>query len=142
MNEQHLLEEAEYMDIILALLQKPYNIDSLIKIVFISFCVHNENDLLKYSNRKHDFVDTFLENISFKLEVNKSEIESIFGVLDILRKQKIIDISDDKVFVKKYINYSVQNPLIQKCALREVNPVSEINKLDSKALLEEVIRYV
>ncbi len=142
MNEQLLLEEAEYMDIILSLLQKPYNIDSLIKIVFISFCIHNESDLLKYSNRKKDFVDTFIENISFKLEVNKSEIVSIFKVLDILKMQGIIDIVGDRIFRKKSIEFKTQNLLIQKCALRELNPISETNKLDAKALLEEVIRYV
>ncbi len=142
MNEQLLLEEAEYMDIILSLLQKPYNIDSLIKIVFISFCIHNESDWLKYSNRKKDFVDTFIENISFKLEANKSEMVSIFEVLDILKKQDIIDIVDDKILKKKNIKFDIQNILIQKCVLRELNPISETNKLDSKALLEEVIRYV
>lgn len=141
MNE-YLLEEAEYMDIILSLLQKPYNIDSLTKIVFISFCIHNENDLSKYLNRKKNFVDTFIENISFKLEANKSEIVSIFKVLDILGNQKIIDIVDDKIIQKKTIEFNVQNALIQKCALSELNAISETNKLDSKALLEEVIRYV
>ena len=139
---KYLLEEAEYMDIILSLLQEPYNIDSLIKIIFISFCIHNESNLLKYTNRKQDFVDTFIENISFKLEVNKNELISIFGVLDILRKQKIIDIVGDKIIGKKTIEFNTQNPLIQKCASSELNPISETNKLDSKALLEEVIRYV
>lgn len=141
MNE-YLLEEAEYMDIILSLLQEPYNIDSMIKIIFISFCIHNESNLLKYTNRKQDFVDTFIENISFKLEVNKNELISIFRVLDILRKQKIIDIAGDKITEKKTIEFNAQNPLIQKCASSELNPISETNKLDSKALLEEVIRYV
>lgn len=141
MNE-HLLKEAEYMDIILSLLQEPYNIDSLIKIVFISFCIHNESNLSKYTNRKQDFVDTFIENISFKLEVNRNELISIFRVLDILRKQKIIDIADDKIIKQKTIEFNTQNALIQKCASGELNPISETNKLDSKALLEEVIRYV
>ena len=141
MNE-YLLEEAEYMDIILSLLQEPYNIDSMIKIIFISFCIHNESNLLKYTNRKQDFVDTFIENISFKLEVNKNELISIFSVLDILRKQKIIDIAGDKITKKKTIEFKTQNRLIQKCASSELNPISETNKLDSKALLEEVIRHV
>lgn len=141
MNE-NLLEEAEYMDIILSLLQEPYHVDSLIKIVFISFCIHNESNLLKYVNRKQNFVDTFIENISFKLEVNKNELISIFGVVDILKNQKIIDIAGDKIMRRKTIEFNTQNLLIRKCATSELNPISETNKLDPKALLEEVIRYV
>ena len=41
MNE--LLLESEYAEIIIELLKDPYNVDSVIKIVFMAFCVRNES---------------------------------------------------------------------------------------------------
>lgn len=142
MMNKSLMEEAEYMDIIVSLLQSPYNIESLTKMVFISFCVHAEKDISKYTNRKKDFVDTFIENVSLKLEVHKHELKSIFKVLNILCQQNIISIEGDKITLISVVETEAQNVLIQKCSMRALNPITEVNKLDAKALLEEVIRYV
>ena len=142
MMNKSLMEEAEYMDILVSLLQSPYNIESLTKLVFISFCVHSEKDISKYLNRKKDFVDTFIENVSLKLEVHKNELKSIFKVLNILCQQNIISIEGDKITLIREVETETQNVLIQKCSMRDLNPITEVNKLDAKALLEEVIRYV
>ena len=55
-----LLLQSEYADIIIELLKDPYNVDSIVKIVFLAFCVRNEQKV-SYGSRKTDLVN-FLDN--------------------------------------------------------------------------------
>lgn len=40
MNKEKLLREAEYADIVLTLLNSPYAITSITKLIFIAFCIN------------------------------------------------------------------------------------------------------
>lgn len=142
MNRKTLIKQAEYLDIVLVLINKPYCFNSLTKIVFTAFCIHNETNPNKYSNRKKDFVNTFMENISLKLQTHKEDLSTIFEILDILKLQGYIKIDGDMIVNCKQCDVKTKNNLLDKCSLKAVNPIFEINKLDSKAMLEEVIRYV
>ena len=79
MNKEKLLREAEYADIILTLLNSPYAITSITKLIFIAFCVKHENNLPTYRNRVKDFIDIF-----FKIEEEKKKLDS---QIELLRSQ-------------------------------------------------------
>ena len=142
MDKSKIILDAEYTDIILTLLQKPYYISSITKLVFIAFCVKHENNIQTYANRSKDFVDCFFKNISLKLSAHYEEINSILSVIDMLNKTSIILVSSDSIDLKRSINHDPENIFLKFCAKKVPNPIVEINKLNAKALLEEVIRYV
>lgn len=50
--------EGEYLEIIAELLGEKYEVNSLIKLVFMAFCIRNEKKG-SYGVRKKDFVDAF-----------------------------------------------------------------------------------
>lgn len=143
MKIETVITEAEYTDIILTLLESPYNISSLTKLTFIAFCVKHEDNKSAYRNRTKDFVDTFIGNVSLKLTARYEEIKMIFHVFKILENAKIIKIVNDSIEVIGQIpNHTYENEFLKFCNGKIPNPIIEVNKLDSKALLEEVIRYV
>ena len=45
MNKEKLLREAEYADIVLTLLNSPYAITSITKLIFIAFCIKYESNI-------------------------------------------------------------------------------------------------
>lgn len=143
MKFESVLLEAEYTNIILTLLETPYNISSVTKLTFIAFCVKHENNMLSYRNRTKDFVDTFISNVSLKLTAHYEDIKIIFQVLKILQDSQIIDVEKDEIKVVATIpSHTNENDFLNFCSDKIPNPIVEINKLDSKALIEEVIRYV
>lgn len=140
MNE--LLLESEYAEIIIDLLKAPYNIDSVIKIVFMAFCIRNENKS-SYRNRKTDFVDVLLGNIDIKLLSHPDELISIFNILNKLKKSGWIKTDQGKVIVLQEIDgFQCYNKFLRGCKGKDINPIIEINKLDDRAFIEEVLRHV
>lgn len=137
-----IIKEAEYADIVLSLLSKPYQISSVTKIIFFAFCINHEDSLVSYRNRTKDFVDVFFENISLKLATDYKDIGKIVHVLDMLVKTQKINIIGDYIEIKEEIKHNFENSFIRMCANKTPNPVLELNKLDAKAVIEEVIRYV
>ena len=142
MNKEKLLQEAEYADIILTLLGSPYAITSITKLIFIAFCVRHESNLSSYKNRSKDFIDVFFKNISLKLSAHYNDIGLILYFVDILKNTSKISIVGDSIELGVELTHSPENHFLQFCAKKVPNPIVEINKLDAKALLEEVIRYV
>lgn len=142
MNKQKLLQEAEYADIILTLLNSPYAITSITKLIFIAFCVRYESNISAYKNRSKDFIDVFFKNISLKLSAHYDDIELILHFVDILKNTSKVSISGDYIELISEFKHLPENHFLQFCAKKVPNPIVEINKLDAKALLEEVIRYV
>lgn len=137
-----IIKEAEYADIILALLGEPYKINSVTKIIFFAFCIRYEDGFASYRNRTKDFVDVFFENISLKLATNYKDIGKILCVLRMLVKTGKISITEDTIQVLEELKYSTENDFIKRCSGKIPNPILEINKLDAIAVIEEVIRYV
>lgn len=142
MNKEKLLREAEYADIILTLLNSPYVITSITKLIFIAFCVRYESNISAYKNRSKDFIDVFFKNISLKLSAHYDDIELILHFVDILKNTSKVSISGDYIELISEFKHLPENHFLQFCAKKVPNPIVEINKLDAKALLEEVIRYV
>lgn len=142
MNKNELLLEAEYADIVLTLLHPPYNITSITKLIFISFCVKHETNMSAYKNRSKNFVDIFFKNISLKLSVHYEDISAILHLIEILRNTSKVTIEKDQITLIKELKHRTENLFLQSLSSKVPNPIAEINKLDSKALLEEVIRYV
>lgn len=140
--QSNIIIEAEYADILMALLNNPYNINSIIKLVFIAFCVKHEKNLKVYSKRRKDFVDTFISNIDIKLISHSNELSIIFEVIDKLQANGFINIHKDQIYVLKLLPVKVQNKFLKFCESKRQNPILEVNKLDSKAFMEEVLRYV
>lgn len=137
-----VVKVAEYADIVLSLLEEPYCITSVTKVVFFAFCIRHEERFVLYRNRTKDFVDVFFENISLKLATNYKDLEKIFFVLNLLVKTEKISIEDDTIIVVDNLEPKFENDFIKMCNGRVPNPILEINKLDSTAVIEEVIRYV
>lgn len=142
MNKNELLLEAEYADIVLTLLHPPYNITSITKLIFISFCVKHETNISAYKNRSKDFVDIFFKNISLKLSAHYEDVSVILHFIEILKNTSKVIIEKDQITLVEEMKHPTENRFLQFCIKKVPNPIAEINKLDSKALLEEVIRYV
>lgn len=142
MNKERLLQEAEYADIVLTLLSPPYAITSITKLIFIAFCIKYENNIPSYKKRSKDFIDVFFKNLSLKLSAHYNDIELILHLIDILKNTSKITISGDYIELNEELAHTSENHFLQFCSQKHPNPIIEINKLDAKALLEEVIRYV
>lgn len=140
MNE--LLLQSEYAEIMIELLEEPYRINSVIKIVFMSFCIRNEMRS-SYRNRKTDFVDELLSNLSIKLLSHPKELGGVFAVLNMLETCGWIRIDSGIITVLKDLaDFKCENKFLKGCKSKEINPIIEVNKLDDKAFLEEVLRHV
>lgn len=137
-----VISEAEYADIIITLLKPPYEISSITKLIFIAFCVKNETNQPQYKNRTKDFVDVFMSNISLKLAAHNQEIMQIIRVIDKLNKTSKVSISQDEISLIHEFDFQTESNFLKFCKTKNPNPINEVNKLDPKALLEEVLRYV
>ena len=142
MTNEKLIQEAEYADIIITLLNFPYGISSVTKLVFFAFCIKHEQNTGAYGKRTKDFVDTFFNNISVKLPTHYDDIGTIIHFIDMLKKTSMITVDGDSITLNKERSHFPENKFLQACVNRSPNPIIEINKLDAKAMLEEVIRYV
>lgn len=142
MTNEKIIREAEYADIIITLLNFPYGISSVTKLVFFAFCIKHEQNTGAYGKRTKDFVDTFFNNISVKFSTHYADIETIIHFIDMLNQTSMINVDGDSITVNKEIAHFPENKFLRACVNRSPNPIIEINKLDAKAMLEEVIRYV
>ena len=138
----NIIFEAEYADIILTLLQPPYSITSLTKLVFISFCSKYETNTQFYINRSKDFVDIFMRNITLKLSSHYEDLETILHFIQMLEHTSVVTIEKNEIWMNQPVAHQVENKFLKFCANKVPNPILEIKKLDEKALIEEVIRYV
>jgi hypothetical protein len=137
-----VISEAEYADIIITLLKPPYEIASITKLAFIAFCVKNETNQSYYKNRTKDFVDVFMRNVSLKLTAHNQEIMQIIRVIDKLNKTSKVSISADEIRLIHEFDFRTESSFLEFCKTKKPNPINEVNKLDPKALIEEVLRYV
>ena len=142
MNKEKLLREAEYADIVLTLLNSPYAITSITKLIFIAFCIKYESNISAYKNRSKDFVDVFFKNISLKLSAHYDDIELILHFVDILKNTSKVSINGDYIELSSELTHLPENHFLQFCAKKLPNPIIAINKLDAMALIEEVLRHV
>ena len=141
-NMNDLLLQGEYADIMVELLNEPYKVDSVVKIVFLAFCVRNETQT-SYRNRRTDFVDVLLNNLNIKLLSHPDELQNIFEVLNKMKKCGWITIEGGRIAILKDFNKSKSdNRFLVGCRGRNINPVIEVNKLDDRAFIEEVLRHV
>ena len=137
-----LLLQGEYADIIVELLKDPYNVDSVVKIVFLAFCIRNEAQV-SFRNRKTDFVDLLLSNLNIKLLSHPNELRNIFEVLNKMRRCGWIKTENGKISILKELDKSKsENRFLTGCRGKDINPVVEVNKLDDRAFIEEVLRHV
>lgn len=84
----------------------------------------------------------FFKNISLKLSAHYDDIELILHFVDILKNTSKVSINGDYIELSSELTHLPENHFLQFCAKKLPNPIIEINKLDAKALIEEVIRYV
>ena len=144
MNQSNLITEAEYADIILTLINKPYCITSITKLIFIAFCIEHVqiNSILTYRNRTKDFIDVFFNNISVQLLTYHDDIKIILHFINILHNTNKIGINCDEIIPTNIVQHNTENTFLNFCNNQKINPIIEISKLDAKGLIEEVIRYV
>lgn len=134
--------EGEYLEIIAELLGEKYKINSLIKLVFMSFCIRNEKKN-SYGTRKKDVVNAFLDNINVKLISHPEELEAIFEVIFKLKTSGWITVEEDLITVVRSLeDMECRNKFMNRCKDGQINPIREVNKLDSRAFAEEVLRHV
>ncbi len=134
--------EAEYLEIIIELLSEKYNVNSLIKLVFMAFCIKHGKKT-SYNGRKKDFVDVFSSSINVKLLSHPDEMESILEVIHKMKASGWIKLEGDIVTVVRNLNkFKCENSFLVCCGEKNINPIQEVNKLDSRAFMEEVLRHV
>lgn len=135
---------AEYIEIEEGLLQEPFSIKSIHKLIFISFCVYHQANYGKRYNRL-DITQTFFRTLSGKLLTNLYDLQVIMFGVQILEKSGIIEVDEEGHIetlddLKTLIQH---NPFLQKFKGKSVgNPILAVNRLDDKAFMEEVVRYV
>ena len=141
--QNNLMLQAEYADIILALLGSPYDIDSVVKLVFIAFCVKEETSA-SYGRRENNLVDALLNNLDIKLISHPDELKAIFEVLSKLKKCGWIATENGRIRkLRELPDCECNNEFLSKYRKKpDNNPVNEVNKLDDKAFVEEVLRHV
>lgn len=140
--DKDLLKFAIYTDINVGLIQSPYSIRSISKIVFIAFCVYYQ-DGKRYN--KLDITQTFFSTLSEKLLAHIDDLEIIIRSIMMLEKSGIIQVGEDGIFtVSDELNgLKSHNTFLKKFISKEKNnPILSVNLLDDKAFMEEVIRYV
>ncbi len=134
--------EGEYLEIIIELLGKQYNVGSLIKLVFMSFCIKN-GKRSSYGGRKRDFVDVFFSSLNVKLLSHSDELIAILEVIYKMKSSGWIKVEDDEITVLKELDdFKRENKFLVGCRNKDINPIREVNKLDSRAFTEEVLRHV
>lgn len=134
--------EGEYIEIVIELLGRQYNVRSLIKLVFMSFCIRNGKGSM-FGGRKKDFVDVFFSSLSLKLLSHPDEMKAILEVIYKMKSSGWIKVEADEVTVIKNLDgFKCDNSFLVKCRDKEFNPICEVNKLDSRAFTEEVLRHV
>jgi len=70
-------------------------------------------------------------------------LRSIFEVLNKLKKCGWISILNGKIKIIKELNVAKsENKFLTICSGKDINPIAEVNKLDDKAFIEEVLRHV
>ena len=105
MTNDRIIQEAEYADIIITLLNSPYGISSITKLVFFAFCIKHEQNTGAYGKRTKDFVDTFFSNISLKLSTHYEDIGIIIHFIDMLNKTSMINVDGDAITLNKESSY-------------------------------------
>ena len=136
------LLEGEYLEIMIELLSDKYNVNSLVKLVFMAFCIKN-GKRASYSGRKKDFVDVFFSSINVKLLSHPDEMKTIFEVIYKMKSSGWISVEGDEVMVLRDLKeFRCENSFLVGCGEKSVNPIHEVNKLDSRAFTEEVLRHV
>lgn len=146
--KSNLLLRAEYANIIVILIKKPYSFNSITKLIFTSFGVKHAS-VHKYSNRKMDFIQTFLSSLSVKLTSHPEELVAILDVISTLEDNGWIKVSNDTIQVRKNLlnnkkisNNIRKNSFLKNIEKKEINPLEQINKMSVNSFLEEVLQYV
>lgn len=94
----------------------------------------------KFQNLIETDREAFLGIIEKFLQI--INIELILHFVDILKNTSKVSINGDYIELSSELTHLPENHFLQFCAKKLPNPIIEINKLDAKALIEEVIRYV
>lgn len=97
----------------------------------------------KYSNRKMDFIKTFLSSLSIKLTSHPEELKAILDVIYILETEGWISVEGDTIKVKKQLpDNASKNKFLINIEKKTINHLAEISNLNTKSFLEEVLQYV
>lgn len=140
--DKDLLKLATYTDINVGLIQSPYSIRSISKIVFIAFCVYYQGGK-RYN--KLDIMQTFFSTLSGKLLAHIDDLEIIIRSIMMLEKSGIIKVDENgMIVVSDNLNVlKCHNSFLKKFSSKEKNnPILSVNLLDDRAFMEEVVRYV
>lgn len=134
--------EGEYLEILVELLGERYKVDSLIKLVFMAFCIKNIKKTA-FIRRKKDFVDVFLSSLDIKLLSHPDDIKAILEVIHKLKTSGWIKVEDDVIeVIRDFGSLKGNNEFLSKFREKVLNPIEEVNRLDNRAFAEEVLRHV
>ena len=134
-------KDAIYFDIIVGLLNPPFEYDSLIKIMFMAFIMKNCEPKIDKNVISLDLISKFIKNLRTEFFINYKDFENIFRIIKILENSNFIVLEGNKVIQKsEKFDYNVQSVLFKHKAIQ--NTVNEIKKMSDKAFIEEVVRYV
>ena len=88
-------------------------------------------------------IDVLLNNLNIKLLSHPDELRNIFEVLNKMKKCGWITTESGRISALKEFDLSKsENRFLAGCRGKDINPVVEVNKLDDRAFIEEVLRHV
>ena len=134
-------KEATYFDIIIGLLEKPYEIRSLLKLTFLAFTVN----VAEYKVDKHvktlDLTSKFMSNLKIELFNSPDDFKTIFKIIKMLEKTGCICVEQNEItYLKPLSNYNCKNKVLSLSSVCKA--ILEINTITDKSFVEEVIRNV
>ena len=138
MQKNNIVKTAQYLNIINILISK-FNFDSIFKLVFTSFVVYNHECKISFSNSKNNMIEGFFQQFHYDLLSNYKDFNFIFESLKILKDNQFIDIEDNKIIIKKELQYIDDDFLLKR---NTIVALENIKKMNEESFVEEVIYNV
>lgn len=133
-------KEIGYFDVIYSLLKYPYNVNSLIKLVFLSLAINNTFDISTLCNRKQNLAKELLSNLLNISNNFECEMTSVLNIIDKLRKSDTIKINGDKIELVKNIEFQSFSSFINSKNSLEI--IKSVTNLSTESFMGEVLKYV
>ena len=129
-----------YFDVIYALIRSPFQLTSLLKLVYLSLSINNLFDIKTFSNRKQNMAKELLSNLSNISNDIENELSIVLEIIDKLKRSNVICIRNDQIKLIKNIECQRFSSFLNMN--QSINIISERCRLSNLSFMEEVIKYV
>ncbi len=134
------IEEMALTNEIVCRLIYEFGISSLVKIIFICFSIKNMQLYFSPSSKKYGLINEVYDAISFGLQNNFYDFKHIFSCIEILERNKYIEICTGKIKKLKTPIISKENNILNSQIFSKM--VLDVTKLSDLSFVKGVIGNV